>query len=88
MIIRSAILALVLSGCAGKPVIETQVIEKPIPVPCEVQIPGECRETYAMDRVSVHDDSLTINRAIRAEVEERAACEVMLKAAVRGCNAR
>jgi hypothetical protein len=77
-----------LSGCASKPIIQTQVIEKLVPIPCEVQIPSECRETYALDRVSISDDMLTINRAIRAEIEERAACELMLRAAVKGCNAK
>jgi hypothetical protein len=29
---------------------------------------------------------LLINRALRAEIEERWACEIKLLAAVRGCN--
>jgi hypothetical protein len=77
---------MILSGCAAKPVIQTQVIEKPVPVPCEVQMPAECRDAYAVDRVSPADNALTINRALRAEIEERAACEVMLRAAIKGCN--
>ncbi len=80
------ILSLALSGCAGKPVIQTQVIEKLVPVPCTVEMPAECRGAYAVDRVSPADDALTINRALRAEVEERWACEIMLRAAVKGCN--
>ena len=83
---RIAILSLVLVGCAGKPVVQTQVIEKLVAVPCEVKLPEECRDAYSVDRVSVKDDPITINRALRAEIEERWACEVMLKAAVRGCN--
>lgn len=82
----SLILALMLAGCAGKPVIQTQVIEKPYPVYCEVTLPAECKDAYAVDRVSIKDDPLVINRALRSELEERAACEVMLKAAVKGCN--
>jgi hypothetical protein len=82
----SLILALVLAGCAGKPVIQTQVIEKFVTVPCEVTLPAECKDAYAVDRVSAKDDPLVINRALRSELEERAACEVMLKAAIRGCN--
>lgn len=81
----SLILVLALAGCAGKPVIQTQVIEKPYPVYCEVTLPAECKDAYAVD-VSVKDDALTINRALRSELEERAACEVMLRAAVKGCS--
>lgn len=80
------ILSLALAGCAGKPVIQTQVIEKLVAVPCEVEMPAECKDAYAVDRVSPADDALKINRALRSEIEERAACEVMLKAAVKGCN--
>jgi hypothetical protein len=76
------------AGCAGKPVIQTQVIEKPIAVPCHVEIPHECKSAYTVDRVSVKDDALTINRALRAEIEERWACEIKLLAAVKGCNER
>lgn len=83
---RVAILSLLLVGCAGKPIIQTRVIEKPIPVPCHVEIPAECKDAYSVDRVSPSDNALTINRALRAEIEERAGCEVKLRAAVRGCN--
>jgi hypothetical protein len=75
-----------LVGCASKPIIQTQVIEKPVPVYCKVETPTECKDSYAVDRVSVKDDPVVINRAFRMELEERAACEVMLRAAVRGCN--
>lgn len=78
--------ALVLAGCASKPVIQTQVIEKPVAVLCRVEIPGECKSAYAVDRVSAKDDALTVNRALRAEIEERHACEIRLLAAVKGCN--
>jgi hypothetical protein len=82
---KAAILSLVLAGCAA-PVVQTKVIEKPVPVYCNVEMPAECKDAYAVDRVSVKDDALTINRALRAEIEERWACEVKLRAAVRGCN--
>jgi hypothetical protein len=75
-----------LSGCAGKPIIQTEIVEKPVVVPCDVRIPPECKSRYAADRLSVNDDALTINRALRAEIEERWACEIKLLAAVRGCN--
>lgn len=81
------ILAL-LAGCASKPVINTQIIEKPVPVFCKVQMPEECKDLYAVDRVSVADAPLTINRAMRIEMEERAACEIKLRAALRGCNSK
>lgn len=80
--------SVLLAGCAGKPVVQTQVIEKLVPVPCHVEMPEECKDAYAMDRVSVKDDVLAINRAMRMELEQRAACEVMLKAAIRGCNVK
>ena len=75
-----------LAGCAGKPVIQTQVVEKPVAVLCRVEMPVECKSTYAVDRISAKDDALTINRALRTEIEERSACEVKLLAAVKGCN--
>ena len=84
--IRAALISLLLAGCAGKPVIQTQVIEKMVPVPCHVEMPAECKEAYAVDRVSTKDGMLAINRALRMEIEERRACEVMLRAAVQGCN--
>lgn len=84
--IRVACIALVLSGCAGKPVISTQVIDRLVAVPCQVAMPGECKDAYSVDKVSANDYPLTINRALRAEIEERRACEVKLKAAIQGCN--
>ena len=80
------IFATLLVGCVGKPVIQTQVIEKPVAVPCLVDSPPECKSAYAVDRVSIKDDALTINRALRAEIEERSACEVKLLAALKGCK--
>ena len=80
------VFATLLAGCAGSPVIQTQVIEKPVAVPCLVDTPFECKSAYAVDRVSIKDDALTINRALRAEIEERWACEVKLLAALKGCK--
>ncbi len=77
---------ILMAGCSSKPVIQTQVIEKPIAVLCRVETPAECKSAYAVDRVSPKDDALTINRALRAEIEERWACEIKLLAAVKGCN--
>ena len=81
-----SVFVMLLAGCVGKPVIQTQVIEKQIAVPCLVKAPSECKSAYAVDRTSVKDDAVTINRALRAEIEERWACEVKLLAAMQGCN--
>ena len=86
--LAAVIAVLLLAGCAGKPVIQTQVTEKPVPIYCEVPTPAECIDGYAVDRVSPKDDPLTINRALRQEIEERWACEIKLMAAVNGCNAK
>lgn len=83
---KSIFLCMFLAGCASKPTIQTHVIEKPIPVPCQIEMPSECKDAYSVDRVSPADNALTINRALRAEIEERSACEVKLRAAVRGCD--
>lgn len=77
---------LIVSGCATRPVIQTQIVEVPYPVYCSIELPAECKPAYAVDRISVKDDALTINRAMRVEIEERSACEVKLKAALNGCN--
>lgn len=81
-----AMLLVLTGGCAGKPIIQTRVVEKPIVVPCRIEMPSECKSAYAVDRVSPGDDALTINRALRAEIEERWACEMKLRAALTGCN--
>ncbi|MBN9124508.1 MAG: hypothetical protein J0I60_07250 [Nitrosospira sp.] len=81
-----AMLLVLMGGCSSKPIIQTRVVEKPIAVPCRIGMPPECKSTYAVDRVSPGDDALTINRALRAEIEERWACETKLRAALAGCN--
>jgi len=80
------VLALSLGACSSNPAVQARVIEKPVAVPCQVEIPRECKSAYAVDRVSAKDDPLTINRALRAEIEERWACEIKLLAAAKGCN--
>lgn len=85
--IAIAAISLAIAGCSTKPIIETKIIEKPIPVYCNVETPKECKDAYAVDRVSSADDPVTINRAFRQEIEERWACEIKLRAAVKGCNA-
>jgi hypothetical protein len=44
-------------------IIETKIVEKPVPVFCQVETSAECKEAYAVDRISPKDDSVTINRA-------------------------
>lgn len=80
------LIASILAGCASKPVMHTQLVEKPFPVYCRVQMPTECKDAYAVDRVSPSDDAITINRAMRIELEERASCEIKLRAAMKGCG--
>jgi hypothetical protein len=82
------VIPLSLVGCSSNPSTKAGVIEKPVPVPCVIAIPRECKPAYAVDRVSTRDDPLTINRALRAEIEERSACEIKLIAAVKGCDNR
>jgi hypothetical protein len=45
-----------LFGCAGEPIVQTQMIKKPYPVYCKVEAPTECKDAYAVDRVSTKDD--------------------------------
>ena len=86
---RAAVLLMLvcLFGCARRPpVVDTVTLAKPVPVACRIDVPAECRDAYAVDRVSAADDMVTINRALRAELEQRQACEVKLRAAIKGCN--
>lgn len=82
---RILFLLLIMTGCAG-PIVQTQVVEKPVPVFCEVELPAECKDAYATDKVSPADNMLIINRAFRIELEERSACETKLRAALNGCS--
>jgi len=76
-----------ISGCTTRPpIIVTKTIDRPVPVFCEVMTPAECKDAYAVDRVSTTDDPITISRAFRTEIEERWACEIKLRAALKGCN--
>jgi uncharacterized lipoprotein YajG len=84
--IAIAAASLILASCSSKPIIQTQIVEKPVPVYCNVTMPIECKDAYAVDKVSAVDDAVTINRALRTEIEERWMCEIKLRAAVRGCN--
>jgi hypothetical protein len=78
-------LAFLLPGCAEpRPVIETVTIEKPVPVPC--RIPPIEPPAFAIDRASPADDMVTLNRALRAELEQRRGYELLLEAGIKACQ--
>jgi len=82
-------LTILLAGCATpepKVVIDTKMVDKLVPVHCKIELPRECRADYAVDRLLPGADPVSQNRALRAEIEERAACEVRLLAALHGCG--
>lgn len=86
MLVLALIIIFVLASCSSKPIVQTQVLERPVPIYCRVETPPECKDAYAVDRVSTQDNPVTINRAFREEIEERWRCEIKLLAALRGCN--
>lgn len=87
---RSVLLAIIplLAGCptTGSTVVDTRTMEKPTTVHCKVATPKECQGTYAVDALQPGADPVQVNRALRAEIEQRSACEIKLKAAIQGCN--
>lgn len=82
------LLFVALAGCSSTPIIETKVIDRPVPIFCTVDLPSECKDAYAVDRVSTQDSPIVINRSFREEIEERFACEIKLRAALKACNAK
>ena len=81
----AAVVLLMLSGCeSAPPIVETVVVEKPVPVPC--RIPPIARPPFEVDRVSPADDMVTINRSLRAELEQRRGYELKLEAGVKACQ--
>lgn len=75
------------TGCMSRgKIVDTKTLDKPVAVACKVETPSECLSAYALDRVSETDDAVTINRAMRAEIEQRRACEIKVLAALKGCN--
>ena len=80
-----ALIAL-LAGCETAPrvVTETVIVEKPVPVPC--RIPPIEQPRFAVNHVSPADDMVTINRALRAEIEQRRGYELRLEAGVKACQ--
>ena len=80
-----AVAILMLAGCeSAPPIVETVVVEKPVPVPC--RIAPIARPLFEVDRVSPADDMVTINRALRAELEQRRGYELKLEAGVKACQ--
>jgi len=81
----AAVVLLMLAGCeSAPPIVETVVVEKPVPVPC--RIAPIARPLFEVDRVSPADDMVTINRALRAELEQRRGYELKLEAGVKACQ--
>lgn len=80
-----AVLVLTFAGCeTAPPMVETVIVEKPVPVPCRID--PIARPQFEVDRVSPADDMVTINRAIRAELEQRRGYEKVLEAGVKSCQ--
>ena len=84
-VLVAVIAVLSLGGCeTAPPIVETVIVEKPVPVPCK--IPPIERPPFAVNRVSPADDMVTINRALRAEIEQRRGYELRLEAGVKACQ--
>lgn len=83
-----SVLGMILTGCVTTaPVVtKTEIVEKPTVVYCKVELPQECRDRYAVDGLQPGADPVKVNRAVLAELDQRAACEVKLRAALQGCN--
>jgi len=85
-----ALLILATSGCASKVVTETVVVEKPVPVLCEA--PDVLEPVWALDTVQLTGDAavdlVLLWRAAEAEIEQRIAYELALRAALQVCSAR
>lgn len=82
--------AALLAGCVTtqtKVVTDVQVVEKPVPVRCEIKWPA--RPAAYVDQVQLTgrplEDLVRIWRAAEAELEERIAYEKKLEAAAKAC---
>ena len=74
------------SGCQTQPVepiVQTVVVEKPVPVPCKV--PPIERPAWETERANAADPVL-VSRAIRAELEQRRGYEALIEAAAKSCE--
>lgn len=82
----SSTVLLLLAGCAQEPGPSVPV-EAAIAVsraPCKVEIP-DCG-AYALDGVSEADRLVAKGRAALAELRQREACELRLRAALKACT--
>lgn len=80
-----------LVGCAtGAHTVATdvQIVEKPVPVPCEFKWPDKPIAYVALVQLTGDDkkDLVLIERAMEAELEARIAYEKLLEAAALACS--
>jgi hypothetical protein len=76
----------ILSGCAAepvKPIVQTVVVEKPVPVLCRVATIE--RPAWETERANPADPVM-VSRAIRSELEQARAYLTQLEAAARACQ--
>lgn len=80
------VVGVLLAGCAGVPqvITQTKTVEVPVAMPCKVQQVE--RPAWALDQVDPAADVFTKGRAALVEVQQRAAYEVRLEAAVAACQ--
>lgn len=83
---RAALLLVLVAGCSTAPgpsvPVETAVAVSR--APCKVEIP-DCGP-YALDGVSEADRLVSKGRAALAELKQREACELRLRAALKACT--
>lgn len=83
---RAVVVLALLSGCATEPgpavPVETDIAVAR--APCKVEIP-DCGR-YALDGVSEADRLVAKGRAALAEIKQREACELRLRAALKACT--
>lgn len=82
--------ALLAAGCAAtgpQVVTDLQVIERPVPVPCEIRWPQKPAPYVAQVQLTGRPatDLVLIWRAAEAEIEARRAYEAQLEAALLAC---
>jgi len=83
--VRVWTLLALLAGCAQDPgPSRPEEVAIPVSQPCKVAIP-DCG-TYALDGVSEADRLVAKGRAALAEIRQREACELRLRAALKACT--
>lgn len=77
--------ALTLAGCAtAPPIVTTQRVEVPVPVPCQVQPIKP--PMWALDTLPANASMYERVRAMAAEITQRQAYELRLEAAAKSCE--